>query len=102
METAAGPEACAVIACRGTGECAAAAVAKANERLAEFQRILRWVLWQEPDLPRTSTGKVKRKEVAAWLARIQSAGASNGGFADSQGARIGAFGASSDWLLTLI
>ena len=102
MDTAVGPEACAVIACRGAGDCAAAAIENANARLAEYQRILRWVLWPEPDLPRTSTGKVKRKEVAAWLKRVQSAGATHVDHDTAHGARMGAFGASSDWLLTLI
>jgi long-chain acyl-CoA synthetase len=47
-------------------------------------------------LPRTSTGKVRRREVAAWLERLQKAGAveANGGAA--------AFKASADWLLALI
>ncbi len=69
----------------------------ANTKLAEFQRIRRWMLYPEPDLPRTSTGKVKRKEVAAWLRRIEAAknGAGNG--AGQQ-----AFGAESDWLIALI
>jgi long-chain acyl-CoA synthetase len=95
MRTAVGPEPCAVLACRGAGEQAAAAIEHANGRLAPFQRLNRWVLWPEPDLPRTSTGKVKRKEVEAWLAGIQAA--KNGG---AGGAR--AFAASTDWLLTLI
>ena len=93
METAAGPEACAVIACRGTGECAAAAVAKANERLAEFQRILRWEIWPEPDLPRTSTGKVRRKAVAEWLAEKHGAAAqayARAGAASANGTSPGA------------
>jgi long-chain acyl-CoA synthetase len=93
IETAAGPEACAVLAVRGPGERAAAAVEAANAKLAEYQRIRRWVLYPEPDLPRTSTGKVKRKEVAAWLRRIEAA--KSGG--DRQ-----AFGASSDWIIALI
>jgi long-chain acyl-CoA synthetase len=101
METAAGPEPCAVLACRGSGELAAAAIEGANARLAEFQRLRRWVLWPEPDLPRTSTGKVRRKAVEAWLAKIQSATAATGtGVAKTAGE--GAFGASADWLLTLI
>ncbi len=54
-------------------EQAAAAIERANARLAEFQRMRRWMLWPEPDLPRTSTGKVRRKAVAAWLAEIQAA-----------------------------
>lgn len=96
METASGPEPCAVLACRGAGEQAAVAIEAANAQLPEFQRIRRWVLWPEPDLPRTSTGKVRRKPVAAWLARIQAAAA--GGSAGSEGA----FGAGTDWLLGLI
>ncbi|MGA2673025.1 MAG: AMP-binding protein [Terracidiphilus sp.] len=93
IETAAGPEPCAVLAFRGTGEQAASAIERANAKLAEFQRLRRWVLWPEPDLPRTSTGKVRRKVVAAWLARIQTAASTAG---------TGANAASADWLLTLI
>jgi long-chain acyl-CoA synthetase len=93
IETAAGPEACAVLAVRGAGEQAGAAVEAANAKLAEYQRIRRWVLYPEPDLPRTSTGKVKRKEVAAWLRRIEAA---------KSGGSQQAFGASSDWLIALI
>jgi long-chain acyl-CoA synthetase len=93
METASGTEACAVLACRGAGEQAAAAIERANARLAEFQQVRRWVLWPEPDLPRTSTGKVKRKDVEMWLARIQAAAKSGG---------TGAFKPAADWLLALI
>jgi long-chain acyl-CoA synthetase len=100
METPTGPEPCAVLACRGSGEQAAAAVERANSKLAEFQRISRWVLWPEPDLPRTSTGKVRRKPVAAWLARIQAAAATTS--SGAAGETDGAFGPSSDWLLALI
>jgi long-chain acyl-CoA synthetase len=42
-----------------------AAVASANATLAEYQQIRRWLLWPEPDFPRTTTGKVKRRDVAA-------------------------------------
>jgi long-chain acyl-CoA synthetase len=93
LETAAGPEPCAVLAMRGAGEQAAAAIEHANSRLAEFQRLRRWVLWPEPDLPRTSTGKVRRKAVAEWLAKIQAAATTPGGAAN---------GISTDWLLALI
>ena len=90
-----------MLACRGSGEQVAAAIERANARLAEFQRISRWVLWPEPDLPRTSTGKVRRKPVAAWLARIQAAAATvSNGMAHT--AAEGAFAPSSDWLLALI
>ncbi len=100
METPNGPEPCAVLAIRGSGDEASAAIARANAKLADFQRISRWVLWPEPDLPRTSTGKVKRKPVAAWLARIQAASAGPGNGAPA--ASDGSFGPSSDWLLALI
>ncbi len=98
METPSGPEPCAVLAMRGHGDGAAQAIERANQRLAEFQQLRRWVLWPEPDLPRTSTGKVRRKAVSAWLAGIQDT-ARNGEAAAAGG---GAFGASSDWLLKLI
>jgi long-chain acyl-CoA synthetase len=101
METAAGPEPCAVLAFRGAGEQAAEAIEHANQKLAEFQRLRRWVLWPEPDLPRTSTGKVRRAAVAAWLKGIQAAAATpSTGVAGANGAS--AFGASTDWLLKLI
>ncbi len=98
METPEGPEPCAVLACRGRGNLAAAAIESANARLAEFQRLRRWVLWPEPDLPRTSTGKVRRKVVEAWLKKLQTAAsaATDG----KNGHRR--FGASQDWLLALI
>jgi long-chain acyl-CoA synthetase len=101
METPTGPEPCAVLACPGSGDCALAAIERANATLPEFQRITRWVLWPEPDLPRTSTGKVRRKPVAEWLACIQAAAATPGsGKAATNGDH--AFGPSSDWLLALI
>jgi long-chain acyl-CoA synthetase len=90
VETPFGPEACAVLALRGTSGRAASVLQNANSRLAEFQRIRRWVLWPEPDLPRTSTGKVKRAAVTAWLAsREKEAGRTSPV-------------AGADWLLTLI
>ncbi|MGD0731404.1 MAG: AMP-binding protein [Terracidiphilus sp.] len=101
LETAAGPEPFAVLAVRGQLEQAAAAIEHANAHLAEFQRLRRWALWPEPDLPRTSTGKVRRKAVAQWLAGIQSA-AANASTGAANNAGAGAFGASTDWLLALI
>jgi long-chain acyl-CoA synthetase len=58
----------------------AAAVRAANQELAEYQQIRRWVVWPEPDLPRTSTGKVMRSAVAAALRNApRSKGAPGGG-----------------------
>lgn len=42
-----------------------AAVRRANERLAPYQRITTHTLWPEDDFPRTNTMKVKRYEVQA-------------------------------------
>lgn len=94
METPSGPEPFAVLAMRGSSEPAAQAIDAANARLAEFQRVHRWAVWPEPDLPRTSTGKVRRKAVAEWLAASQ-----NGA---SRAAAPGSFAPSSDWLLAMI
>jgi long-chain acyl-CoA synthetase len=63
-----GPEPLAVLVLRD-GD-AGRAVSSANRSLADYQRIRRWIVWPEPDLPRTSTGKVLRREVA----RVLSAG----------------------------
>jgi long-chain acyl-CoA synthetase len=109
METVDGPEPIAVLALRGqngslNGHAAAAVIEHANVRLAEFQRLRRWVVWPEPDLPRTSTGKVRRKVVAAGLARMQAAAGSNGHHknGNGNGNGNGAKAPSSDWLVTLI
>ncbi len=51
------------------------AVAAANQELAEFQQIRRWIVWPEPDLPRTSTGKVLRREVSRRIAAGEVSGA---------------------------
>ncbi len=62
-----GPEPLAVLVTNGTGD-ASAAVEAANKELADFQQIRRWLVWPEPDLPRTSTGKVLKREVARRIA----------------------------------
>lgn len=96
VQTANGPEPYAVLVVRGSEVQALAAVEGANQRLAEFQRVLRWSVWPEPDLPRTSTGKVRRNVVAAWVARVKT---------DAQ-ERYGSNGVprknGGDWLLELI
>jgi long-chain acyl-CoA synthetase len=63
VEADAGPEAgAAVIA--GSREQAAVAIERANARLAEYQRVRQWMVWPEPDFPRTSNGKLLRRSVA--------------------------------------
>jgi long-chain acyl-CoA synthetase len=46
------------------------AVDEANSSLAEYQRIRRWVLWPDPDLPRTPTGKPKLAAISARAATL--------------------------------
>ncbi len=102
-ETPEGPEPCAVLACRGRAEQAAAAIENANAKLAEFQRLRRWVLWPEPDLPRTSTGKVRRKAVAEWLKKVNAAATTPGTHVgNGNGNGNGKIGRSDDWLMALI
>jgi long-chain acyl-CoA synthetase len=60
-----GDEAVAAIIAEADHAGIAAAVARANESLADYQRVRRWVLWPEPDFPRTSTHKVRKPIVAA-------------------------------------
>jgi long-chain acyl-CoA synthetase len=66
---AGGHDPAAVLVVPAGREAAAAAIVAANRRLAEFQRVRRWFLWPEADLPRTSIGKVRRRGVAEWVGR---------------------------------
>jgi long-chain acyl-CoA synthetase len=56
---------------------AAGIVARANESLAEYQKMRSWFLWPEADFPRTSTGKPKVAEIRA--AVEAQGGKGNGG-----------------------
>lgn len=57
------------------------AIDSANSTLADYQRIRRWVVWPEPDFPRTPTGKprlsVIAERAAELLGTINKAAASN-------------------------
>lgn len=51
------------------GANAEAIVSQANSKLEAYQRVRGWSIWPGEKLPRTSgTGKLKRGEVAAWVA----------------------------------
>ena len=39
-------------------------IERANQSLAEYQKIRHWHVWTEPDFPRTATHKVLKREVA--------------------------------------
>jgi long-chain acyl-CoA synthetase len=61
-------EPCAVLLLEDGSADAAGIVVSANERLAEFQRMRRWMVWKEADFPRTPTQKpmlAKIREAAA-------------------------------------
>ena len=73
-----GQEPVAVLVVPAGAAAATGAVLAANRELAEYQRIRRWRLWPEAELPRTSTGKVQRGKVAAWV-RAQEAEAATEG-----------------------
>ena len=67
IEAGHNPEPQAVLALQGSSD-AAPAIAGANRELAEFQQIRHWIVWPDPDLPRTSTGKVLKREIARRIA----------------------------------
>ena len=69
-------EACAVLLLRNQAASdpidPALAVEAANQALAEYQRMRRWVVWPEEDFPRTSTQKPRRKEIAQAAQKLLS------------------------------
>lgn len=65
-------EPCAVLILRESGSDAAAVVRRANESLAEHQRMREWFVWPEQDFPRTSTQKPRTGEIQqAVLSRLR-------------------------------
>ena len=61
-----GTEALAVLIAHNDHADLNAAVQRANDSLAEFQRIRHWIAWPKPDFPRTAgTRKVMKGQVAA-------------------------------------
>lgn len=57
MEKGGNAEACAVLLMKSPDAVPASAIENANRSLAEYQRIRNWVVWPQPDFPRTSTQK---------------------------------------------
>jgi long-chain acyl-CoA synthetase len=68
------------------GADAAEIVRAANGRLLPKQKVRDWTVWREADLPRTSTGKVKR---AALRAQVLSAGGGRGAAGEGAGRAAG-------------
>lgn len=65
-EGANGQEPLAVVIFDGGDAALGEAVRRANASLAEFQQMRRFVRWPDAALPYTSTGKLIRRQVAAW------------------------------------
>ena len=68
IERAGNAEPCAVIILRDDAR-AQEVVERANQSLAEFQRMRMWVQWPQEDFPRTSTQKPRRNVIAEFAAR---------------------------------
>ena len=65
-------EPCAVLILRNSEADAAQIVDRANQSLAEYQRIRRWIIWPDEDFPRTSTQKPRRAEITEAAQKIIS------------------------------
>jgi long-chain acyl-CoA synthetase len=64
-------EPCAVLILRDASN-PASVVENANQKLAEYQRIRRWVVWPDEDFPRTSTQKPRRAEIGLAVANLMA------------------------------
>jgi long-chain acyl-CoA synthetase len=65
-DSATGPAPAAVLIAEGGKDVLQSAVDGANRELAPFQQISYWLRWPQPEFPRTSTGKVLRRQVQSW------------------------------------
>jgi long-chain acyl-CoA synthetase len=65
-------EPCAVLILKSGEADAAQIVDAANQILAEYQRIRRWIVWPDEDFPRTSTQKPRRAEIAGAAQKVLS------------------------------
>jgi long-chain acyl-CoA synthetase len=68
IERGGNAEPCAVVIVRDDAR-VAGVVERANQSLAEFQRMRMWVQWPQEDFPRTSTQKPRRKLIADFAAK---------------------------------
>ena len=77
-DSATGPAPAAVLIADGGDDALQSAVDSANRELAPFQQIRYWLRWPQPEFPRTTTGKVLRRQVQSWA----QASLAGGGVAD--------------------
>ncbi len=74
------PEACAVLVLHGSESDPAAVIGRANETLADFQRIRHWLVWPERDFPRTPTQKPQAAAIQDYVdAHFRKAASRPGG-----------------------
>jgi long-chain acyl-CoA synthetase len=71
-DSSAGPTPAAVLI--ADGSTLQSAVDGANRELAAFQQIRYWLRWPQPEFPRTSTGKVLRRQVLSWAQQSLAGG----------------------------
>jgi long-chain acyl-CoA synthetase len=81
LEQGGNAEPCAALLLRNAAH-AAAVVARANQHLAEFQQMRRWLVWPEEDFPRTPTQKPK---IGVIQQAVQQKFSSAGAAAPAQG-----------------
>ncbi|MFZ0857430.1 MAG: AMP-binding protein [Candidatus Acidiferrales bacterium] len=86
-------EACAVLLLEDASADAAKIVERANQSLAEYQRMRRWMVWKEPDFPRTPTQKpmlarIRETVEREFGARVEGPPTQNVGAGDSLGELI--------------
>ncbi|MCI0421111.1 MAG: AMP-binding protein [Acidobacteria bacterium] len=78
-----GPEPVAILLLKHPSGNASEPVEKANRELAQHQQIRRWLIWPEPDFPRTPTQKVRKPALTAWarsqVSGVEAAGSSQDG-----------------------
>ena len=67
FEQQAKSEACAVLILMSRDEDPEIVVARANESLAEYQHIRRWLVWPDEDFPRTATQKPQTKPIQEYV-----------------------------------
>ena len=73
-DSAAGPMPAAVLIADGVDDALQSAIDGANRELAAFQQIRYWLRWPQPEFPRTSTGKVLRRQVQSWAQQSLAGG----------------------------
>jgi long-chain acyl-CoA synthetase len=72
-------EPCAVLILRDDASDPKAIVARANETLAEYQRLRSWFVWPEEDFPRSSTQKPRRNLIRDTVETALAASAAGAG-----------------------